>query len=416
MSTFRINNYNGALLKSDKINHLLRQGGPDGSSVINKDSFTFRSHLFDLDGNGAADMAEVDGLVYCLSGSLYNKPANTTNIEYISQKYASHGNTFVTELDGDYSIAIYDSNAGLINIFIDQFGTKPTFYNISNTNFDFFNVGILKYKTKDLNISSPENFVYPLLENNSHYTLNVNTFELTQVNNNLQPFNLDQTTDNLTAVTAAMEQAILKRWHPNCSVFLGDGINSVIIAIVLAKYQKSFNAITFSDGTPINSTLQQTRELCGTYMNHIMIDELTPAGVIYQCGLREKARLLNSKVTLKGSGTEFLDLVIPSKQLGTQGLATLDMEDKPFTEWPSDLSTVYPWPGFKTTNNVLYHHKFSMMYGQDMRNTYYDREFIQAWLNTTADLKNSRDKFVQKAYLEANNIDIPTSPGSLYDI
>ena len=53
-----------------------------------------------------------------------------------------------------------------------------------------------------------------------------------------------------------------------------------------------------------------------------------------------------------------------------------------------------------------FHESYSLNFGIENRNIFYDKKFVQCWLNTTPEIKNGESKEFLKDYIRRYNIPI----------
>ena len=59
-----------------------------------------------------------------------------------------------------------------------------------------------------------------------------------------------------------------------------------------------------------------------------------------------------------------------------------------------------------------FHEKYSLNFGIENRHIFYDKKFVQCWLNTTPEIKNGESKGFLKDYIIQYNIPISKFPQS----
>ena len=76
---------------------------------------------------------------------------------------------------------------------------------------------------------------------NSHYRFYINANLIELVDNELTSWNLEQNINSLDEVINSFDEAVIKRWAPNCTLFLSGGLDSSAVALCLHKNKKIFN-------------------------------------------------------------------------------------------------------------------------------------------------------------------------------
>jgi len=121
--------------------------GPDNQSykIFNNACLAHtRLSIIDLSSNGDQPISDKDGIIWVVfNGEIYNH--KQLKQEFISQEndfkgksdseilpylYLKYGDTFVSKLNGMFSIAVYDTRNNKLLVTRDRFGIKPLFYSI----------------------------------------------------------------------------------------------------------------------------------------------------------------------------------------------------------------------------------------------------------------------------------------------
>ena len=131
----------------------LHHRGPDGNG-IHLDGPVGLAHarlaIIDLAG-GAQPMANEDGTVWVsFNGEIFNHPelrddltrrghrfATRSDTEVLVHLYEEYGDTFVDRLNGQFAIALWDSNAQRLVLARDQVGIRPLYYAWQGRQFAF---------------------------------------------------------------------------------------------------------------------------------------------------------------------------------------------------------------------------------------------------------------------------------------
>lgn len=120
----------------------IRVRGPDQinySVLQNQDLLVYACHaLLDISGQSISqpiiDAGTSSSLLLCLfNGELYDFHQQGTP-DSLSVASLFINNQLDASLDGEYAIAVYDATLQTLNIFTDEFMTKPLFYAVSNEN------------------------------------------------------------------------------------------------------------------------------------------------------------------------------------------------------------------------------------------------------------------------------------------
>ena len=388
MCTFQITNNS-----TQNINHnILQPGGPDLSNTIKLDDVYITHHLLSITGDFTPQPVEREGKHFLLMGEIYNYDKSLPSDIYFGiEKYFEYGDKFTEHLDGEFLFIVIDGNT--IDFFSDPWSTRQAYYTILNDKWYFTTLRI-----------SPDSqrFLH-----NSHYRFHTKDTTIELVNDELTSWNLEQNINSLDEVVNSFEEAVIKRWTPNSTLFLSGGVDSSAVALCLHKNKKTFNAISLmiKPEHEDQESLSAVVELCKPpYYN---INEITDEYLDLdnsQCEIRKQTKLrFNSKVVLTGSGSdEFIDNYI-SKNISE------------FYVWPNNLNDIFPYSHFyKGSSRLLldFHERYSLNFGIENRNTFYDKKFVQCWLNTTPEIKNDESKAFLKDYIREYNIPISKFPRS----
>tara|TARA_B110000902_G_scaffold257649_1_gene326137 strand:- start:94 stop:1347 length:1254 start_codon:yes stop_codon:yes gene_type:complete len=382
MCTFQITNNS-----TQNINHnILQPGGPDLSNTIKLDDVYITHHLLSITGDFTPQPVEREGKHFLLMGEIYNYDKSLPSDIYFGiEKYFEYGDKFTEHLDGEFLFIVIDGNT--IDFFSDPWSTRQAYYTILNDKWYFTTLRI-----------SPDSqrFLH-----NSHYRFHTKDTTIELVNGELISWNLEQNINSLDEVVNSFEEAVIKRWTPNSTLFLSGGVDSSAVALCLHKNKKTFNAISLmiKPEHEDQESLSAVVELCKPpYYN---INEITDEYLDLdnsQCEIRKQTKLrFNSKVVLTGSGSdEFIDNYISKR--GSE-----------FYVWPNNLNDIFPYSHFyKGHSRILldFHESYSLNFGIENRNIFYDKKFVQCWLNTTPEIKNGESKEFLKDYIRRYNIPI----------
>ena len=394
MCTFQITNDSTL-----NLNHnILQPGGPDLSNTINLDGTYVTHHLLSITGDFTPQPVEHDGKYFLLMGEIYNYDKSLPSDIYFGiEKYLEYGDKFTEYLDGEFLFIVIDGN--IIDFFSDPWGTRQAYYTTHGDNWYFTTLRIS---------DDSQRFLH-----NSHYRFHVKDKIIELVENELTSWNLEQNINSLDEVINSFEEAVIKRWTPNCTLFLSGGIDSSAVALCLHKNKKTFNALSLmvNQENEDQEALDAVVKLCNPQYHKIT--EIPNEGITEidskyfdlnyaQAEIRRQTKLqFNSRVVLTGGGAdEFIDNYITK-------------DSSSWKIWPDDLQDIFPYSHFyKGLSRILldFHEKYSLNFGIENRNTFYDKNFVQCWLNTTPEIKNKESKGFLKDYLRMYNIPISKFP------
>jgi|TARA_R110000868_G_scaffold113225_1_gene304083 asparagine synthetase B (glutamine-hydrolysing) len=397
MCTFKITNDPNEIF----VDQYLQLGGPTLSNTIELNGVYITHHLLSITGEVTMQPVERGGKYFLLMGEFYNYDISLPSDIYFGiEKYLEYGDKFTEHLDGEFLFIVIDNNK--IDFFSDPWGTRQVYY---HTVGDYFYFTTLPNDEYSLYTTGYSDEFYRLPCNKKcdfNGTLHVGSADLIK-------WNLDQNVNSLEYVDCAFEDAVLKRWYPNCTLFLSGGLDSSAIALCFADNKKKFNALTnmfhpqFEDQDVLDSVI----EYCGEYINYHCIEGTNinhkPKHSATSEIRRQTKERFDSKVVIMGNGAdEIFD------NYRNKGKSNFDI-------FPHDQSTIFPWEHFyggQSRKLLDYHETYSLFYGLEQRNVFYDKSLAQAWLNVDVNIKNIEYKVFMKEYLRKRDIKIPKFPKS----
>ena len=386
MCTFKITNDPH---KIDK-DHYLKLGGPDLSNTIDVNGMYVTQHLLSITGEVTPQPVECDGKYFMLMGEIYNYDDSLPSDIYFGiEKYLEYGNSFVDHLDGEFLFIVIDGDN--VNFFTDPWSTRQCYFTTDAGYWYFTTLRISEESKRFLH--------------NSHYHFNTKSRKIKQVNPELVSWNLDQNVDTIDEVVDAFKEAVIKRWTPNCTLFLSGGVDSSAVALCLYENNLPFNSISlltnpeFEDQEPIFAMLKYCK-------NHFMVYKTTRNYSNMdnaQAEIRSQTKKqFASKVVLMGNGAdEFIDNYRSKHE-------KIDWDD-----WPEDLHNFFPTKHFyfgQSRRLLDVHERLNLNFGIEGRNIFYDKKFVQSWLNLSTTLKNKEKKGFLKDYLRKYQIPISKTP------
>ena len=390
MCTFKITNDPH---KIDK-DHYLKLGGPDLSNTIYVNGMYVTHHLLSITGEYTPQPVECGGKYFMLMGEIYNYDDSLPSDIYFGiEKYLEYGNSFVDHLDGEFLFIVIDGYN--VDFFTDPWSTRQCYFTTTDDYWYFTTFRVSKESRTFLH--------------NSHYHFNTKSGKIKQVNPELISWNLDQNVDTIFWVVDAFKEAVIKRWTPNCTLFLSGGVDSSAVALCLYENNLPFNSISLM----INPEFEDQESLLAVLnfcernqTNHIMVNTITdnyPYMDNAQGEIRNQTKKqFASKVVLMGSGAdEFID-DYRSKH-----------EENDWDYWPEDLHNFFPTKHFyfgQSRRLLAIHERYNLNFGIEGRNIFYDKKLVQCWLNLSTTLKNKEKKGFLKDYLRKYQIPISKTP------
>lgn len=408
---------------TDDINRLLKPRGPDLTNIIEVNGFTFVHNLLSITGE-VTPQPFVDGDIVCVyNGQIYNflDYGNYKNDgECLIPLYKEYGTEFTKKLDGEFSICLFDFSKGIIVVSKDIFGTKPLYIAPG-----FENFACASYQDPLRKLG----FAPAMPEPNQTYVFSQDWIKSFSI----KEWNLDQYVDSFEPWNEAFSQSIKKRTRTDKSIFMGLSSGHDSGAILCECLKQGVNVATYSVlgnenmqviydrvartknprlvwkdvQTEENSKkwlMENTDEyhydICseqGDYFERKPLYE--DSGGIWLNFICELAKKDKKKVLLSGAGADEIvsdygyngERIFPHSNFG--GL------------FPDDLTKIFPWRSFyfSTMRDYLAKDEYvTGAHGIEGRYPFLDSAVVQAFLNLTAKLKNSRYKSVISKYLESN--------------
>lgn len=404
-----------------EVDQHLKLGGPTLSNRIQVDDVLIEHHLLSITGEVTAQPIKVGNKYFMLLGEIYNYNTNfPSDIYSVIENYDQFGNSFTEHLDGEFLVIIFDSVTRTVDFFTDPWSTRQVWHDTSN---EYFYFGTFPCKEPLVNrFTRPTSGKYlntdfdtcQRLLHNSHYQYNIDDNLLTCVNSNLHKWDLQQFKTNFDDWTTAFEQAVIKRYHNNCVLFLSSGVDSTSIALCLADHHLKYKSLNLNLN-PIEDpiTYQQTLDYTQNYNNSYQINKklngfvnerqilaglhLEASGIL---PLIEYAKLMKKTVILTGHGSdETISNYIDQNPTGRPN----------FKIWPDDLTTIFPYLHFyggQCRRILDKNETIALTYGIEIRNVFLDKKLAQEWLSLSPTLKNLELKSPIKKYLRDRSIKV----------
>ena len=425
--------------------------GPDLTSNINYNNFTFVHNLLHLTGDITPQpFVDKENNIVCLfNGEIYNYQDfgnYKSDGECLIPLYLNNGYDFVKKLDGEFAIVLFDFKKNIFQISSDIFATKPLWYSFDNNT-----IGISSYKSPLERLG----FVnIKKITANMFYVYDITTLNLLK-NDQLYIFDLNQYKNTYDDWITVFENAIIKRTNNlNYSLFvcMSSGYDSGAICCALNKINKPYKTYTITGNENMNIVNNRIKinnnenfvyTMLDNDINEIrsnipsLIDNYTytftkndtlkpifrgininmtkketlrddPAivGLYYLCN---KARSENKRIFLSGMGVDELmsDYAINSTKIFGHSCFN--------GIFPDDLKTIFP------NNSLDYNAKWFSFYsgamesylikeeyisgscGIEGRYPFLDKYVVQEFLNLSTKLKNYCYKSPIDFYLSKQN-------------
>jgi len=417
----------------DKLNKLLKLRGPDYTNMIDFNNYTFLHNLLHICGKVTLQPFIKDNIVCLFNGEIYNyKSFGDIDSDgcCLIDLYLQYGQEFVTKLDGEFAIALFDFNKNEVILSSDIFGTKPLFYAYEN---GFIISSFRSILSKDFNMINIKQ-----IEPNTCLKFNLDGQLINTIS--IHKFCLKQKKNNFDDWILAFENAVKKRADTNKNIFitLSSGYDSGCLDLILKKLNITFASYTILARERIDTIRKRLDYMKEYGKNHFIkltesefdeskkyvennIDEIIspiltqnknkfPDGFVPHTnntwaayGLNyifDRAKENNSIIYLSGQG--------PDEIMGDYGF-----DGKKFKHYsqlngvfPKKLSSVFPWNNFFNGTMRAFISKeegVASLHGIEGRYPYLDKNVVQEYLWLSPDLKNGNYKSPLAHYMKINN-------------
>ena len=128
--------FNWLVKNIDYINYFLKFRGPDNTNVFNYKDFTFLHNLLHLTGKFTIQpfVNKKKDIVCLFNGEIYNYKSFGNYVSdgcCLIDLYIKYGIDFISKLDGEFAISLFDFKKDIFIISTDVFATKPLWYSIN---------------------------------------------------------------------------------------------------------------------------------------------------------------------------------------------------------------------------------------------------------------------------------------------
>lgn len=406
----------GIIISNLEINNnyykYISKRGPDHTNKVIINGINFVHFLLHLTGEPTYQPLVENNIVCIFNGEIYNYkdilPNAQSDSYSIIEAYKKYDKHFISYLDGEFTIILFDFTKNLLFIASDIFKTKPLFYKIEQ------DIVISSYESVCQNIKPDiynkinpnEVLIFDLSNKILIEKLTIYNFDLRQYKTTYDDFYL------------SLEKAILKRYPENSIplISLSSGNDSGVIACCLNKYKKKSLYISIPKNEDYDIILKR-KEILGE--SHILLelsDEEKISWKSYLCENCEEfnwdwcyhpqlqgyivngfdtGSMLGKCKIIQTSKTQHNDIKVMFSGIGADevmahnsfyslGWGNVD-------SFPDDLSIVFPWPNFfnGTMENYLKGDEYvGGSFGYETRYPFCDKNMIQEFLWLSPELKN----------------------------
>ena len=412
--------------------------GPDKTNfksfVIDGLYFYFFHNLLDISGKNILQPLENEQKMMFFNGEIYYpRKANISDTNLLFDNI-NKGNfpDFLRKASGEFAITYFDKIKKEINIFTDLIGTKPIYYALKS---GAIAIGSYASCLEKLRFNGIEQ-----VQPNTHLNISFKKFgNFKTIKEKIYNLCLEQKVKSFEEWNKLFLNSLKKRvLHFNTKIFvpLSSGYDSGAICAGLNKLDIPYTTISIGD----NENKQIMKE-------RIKINKKSSCIKHYQLpSINKKESLAVSKLILKKLGFIFFDHIdVPNsyptmlnqdagaialykicefmKELGFNSLLSGSGADEIYSDYgfagkklaphsefgglfPNSLKDFFPWKKFYFDSQRSYLKKDEMitgLFGIEGRYPFLDSELTQAFLSTTAKLKNSKYKNCIANFLDIEN-------------
>ncbi len=377
--------------------------GPDLRNSIEAQGFVFTHYLLHVTGEFNPQPIVSDNIVCVFNGEIYNYPFTKSDGEVLIPLYQEYGPDFLSKLDGEFAVALYDFEKRIAVFSTDAFGTKPLWINnLSSASYESC-IGGLRLPPNTTLVAS--------LDDCRRYIQPVYRFDFEH-----------QHKTTFDDWISAFDLAIRKRAKDGCFIGLSSGYDSGAIACELSKQNIKFKAYSIRGSEDLNilgerlkkldnEFFQLTRsdyesaqrfikqhaeEFCYGSIREVnfhfdnMTDDWGAVGLSYIC---RRAQTEGRKVFLSGQGADEIlcDYSLTPEISTLRGMYSVNLK-----MWPNFHGGCQR--AFLTKEEYI-----SGAYGIEGRYPFLDASLVQEFLWLKPELKNSEYKAPLYHYLKRNN-------------
>ena len=382
MCTFLISNNN---FRVETLQSELKKGGPDHTSIITYDKYSFIHNLLWITSPKTTQPYETSKYDFYLLGEMYNWDKTlSSELENIASLYETYGDSFVNNIDGEFLIIIVNKDTLEIDFFSDPWSTRQCWFYQED---DFWCFSTFKYSDKAAR-----------MPHNSHCRWDGNTFHL--INGCLRLWDLSKHKDSLKDIHKALEDAVVKRWHKDSVLLLSGGTDSSTIAVALQKYGLPTTCVSFdlTANREESDNISKIKQHANIH-NYIFLDDLSSQTLTND--IVSRISDLGKRVCMTGNDYDG----VYENYRHKPKVQTPNM----FSSFPDDLSTIFPWHHFNSGIVRKICDVWETAYLKraiEVRNCYLDKNLVQEFLWLNSSLKNIRPKHFLRSYLEQHNVNL----------
>lgn len=407
----------------DKVNKFCQKRGPDVTSTSIIKDVQFLHNLLHITGTRITQPFTKNDIVCVFNGEIYNYKSFGTyksDGESIIDVYQSHGDSFVSLLDGEFAICLIDFSKQKIIVAVDTFSCKPLWYEFNR---DKFCVASYNSQLQGLGFNQGKK-----LKSNTTQVYDLKSLKLINEFINTK-FDIKQYKNSFDGWLEAFTNSIKKRTaNTDKGMFVGmsSGYDSGAIACELEKQQAKFKAYSIinNENTDVlNARLQiitnkeafvmspdeferwkqELKNNCedfhyqDQFFDYNIKKDQASMGLSAIC---HRANKEGRRIYFSGQGA---DEIISDYGFGGKRIYKHSSFGGLF---PKDLNGFFPWHSFWDGTQIQYLNKEEYVaghFGIETRYPFLDKDLVQEFLWLSADLKNSKYKSCLDEYLKVNN-------------
>ena len=386
---------------------MLKRRGPEAFTEQSNELGYFAHSMLNTIGEGTPQPFQTKSGILLYNGSTYNS-GKTNDTLWIGEKLDDNlENTLdvIRELNGEYAL-VYATEKNIV-FCVDHFDSRNLWF----------------YHNKDrreLTVASVPNVVHQKhqsswrAEGNKIYIMDRHDFSIEARTNKV--FDLEQNTNHFDHVFEQFERAVRSRYEPaNSTVLLSSGFDSGVIACATNKIFKKVDCVCNPAGEVIDTIKERMKihkavvilnhegkqaEKQDMFLNMFPIDDVwnEPSVEPMIDIMKRYVIKRHKKIVLFGNGGDEM-------YNDWQGQLSGFKWSRTNGSFAPDLKLVWPWHNYhgRMQLNNLRTDFIAGYFGLEARNPLIDRDLVQAWLNTTCELKNQGYKSWMKHYMEQEN-------------
>lgn len=418
--------------------------GPDFSNNIFINDINFYHTLLSLTGEFTPQPIVDEDIVCLFNGEIYNADLKkfSSDIYKIIETYKEIGVNFVTELDGEFALVLFDFKKNILILATDVFGTKPMHYAFENQKF-----GISSYESC---LQEAEFRQIKRAKPNETVVCDLKTFEILNIFNHTE-FTLEQNKNNFEDWDAALISSVEKRFsNLQCDLLLplSSGHDSGLIACVLnlleipyisysinKKEEKSIlkDRLFLKDkifepekSIQIDKLKETDKEMSKNFLKE-NIDEFyygsnLEKSFIVSRGFDDPGAMALTFL-LNDSKKKFPNIkVVASGQGGDEiysNLQTYTFNSPNPLFFDEDLKSIFPWENFFYGSNTSYLQKEEYIggaFGLETRYPLLDKKLTQEYLSLAPGLKNQEYKSPISNFLRSYNYPFSQNSKNIFKV